>query len=314
MDQITVEVDGERITAPPSSPRHLPIATRSIDLLRIVSTDPVGSLDEVPSLLAEAHRTLRFGGRLEIEVSIVIGVTAGPERSGSTELDHMRLGRTSLERTVKAAAFRPIDLEIHSRSATATPDATAPDIEATAVADIRTTAEAERRLPDHVGPGMRLLCCGLNPSLHAADAGVGYTSPSNRFWPALLRAGLTDRDRDPAHLLRRHRIGMTDLVARATPRAAELHASEYREGLDRLRDLCVRHRPVSLAVVGLAGWRAAVDRRAVAGWQPEPLGPTPVYLLPSTSGLNAHVSVDGLAEHLLRAASGPDPDGFPPSP
>ncbi|HEX4903519.1 MAG TPA: hypothetical protein VFV42_11955, partial [Acidimicrobiales bacterium] len=38
-----------------------------------------------------------------------------------------------------------------------------------------------RTLPDTVGPGMRLLVCGLNPSLHAADAGVGFVTPSNRF-------------------------------------------------------------------------------------------------------------------------------------
>src|SRR5699024_6964546 len=149
------------------------------------------------------------------------------------------------------------------------------------------TATAARRLPDHVAPGMRLLCCGLNPSLHAAEAGIGYVSPSNRFWKALLRAGLTDRDRDPAHLLRVHRIGMTDLVRRATPRAADLSPDEFRDGLHRLRRLCERLRPDALAVVGLTGWRTAVDPRARPGWQPEPLGPTPVYLLPSTSGLYA---------------------------
>ena len=30
----------------------------------------------------------------------------------------------------------------------------------------------------------------LNPSEHAADAGVGYVTPGNRFWPAALAAGL----------------------------------------------------------------------------------------------------------------------------
>ncbi len=37
---------------------------------------------------------------------------------------------------------------------------------------------------------MRLLVSGLNPSLHAADAGVGYIGPGNRFWPAVAAAGL----------------------------------------------------------------------------------------------------------------------------
>lgn len=164
----------------------------------------------------------------------------------------------------------------------------------------------DRPLPDHVAPGMRLLCVGLNPSLHAAEAGVGYVTGSNRFWPAMLAAGLATVDRDPVHLLEHHRIGMTDLVARATARADELRPAEYRDGLKRLTLLCVRLRPRALAVVGLAGWRAAVDRTAVAGWQPEPVGPTPAYLLPSTSGLNAGTSLDELIAHL-QAAAGPLP-------
>ncbi|CAN5853241.1 hypothetical protein BH23ACT2_BH23ACT2_23600 [soil metagenome] len=171
-------------------------------------------------------------------------------------------------------------------------------------ARIEVTATARRALPDHVGAGMRLLCCGLNPSLHAADAGVGYVSRSNRFWPALAAAGLATRDREPRHLLRHHRIGMTDLVKRATARADELSAAEHRAGVERLERLCAWLRPAAVAVVGLAGWRAAVDRRAVVGWQPHPLGATPVYLLPSTSGLNARVSVAELTTHLRTAATG----------
>src|SRR5262249_35593594 len=44
------------------------------------------------------------------------------------------------------------------------------------------TATRARTLPDYVGPGLRVVVCGLNPSLHAADAGVGYAGPGNRFW------------------------------------------------------------------------------------------------------------------------------------
>jgi TDG/mug DNA glycosylase family protein len=170
---------------------------------------------------------------------------------------------------------------------------------------IEVTATALRALPDHVGAGMRLLCCGLNPSLHAADAGVGYVTGSNRFWKAMALAGLATRDRDPFHLLRHDRIGMTDLVKRATARADELRAAEYREGVERLEHLCEWLRPDAVAVVGLAGWRAAVDRKASVGWQARTLGPSPVYVLPSTSGLNAGTSLDDLVAHLLAAVAGP---------
>ena len=169
---------------------------------------------------------------------------------------------------------------------------------------IAVSATAVRALPDHVGAGMRLLCCGLNPSLHAADAGVGYVTASNRFWPAMAAAGLATRPRDVGHLLRHDRVGMTDLVKRPTARADELTADEYRIGFERLAGLCSWLRPAAVAVVGLAGWRAAVDRKAAVGWQPQGAGGVPVYVLPSTSGLNARVSLAALTDHLETAAAG----------
>jgi G:T/U-mismatch repair DNA glycosylase len=56
----------------------------------------------------------------------------------------------------------------------------------------------------------------------------------------------------------------------------------------------------------LAGWRAAVDRRAQPGRQSRNLGGAPVYVMPSTSGLNARYSLRDLAKRL-RAASEPGP-------
>lgn len=158
-----------------------------------------------------------------------------------------------------------------------------------------------RTLPDTIGPGMRLLVCGLNPSLRAADAGAGFVTPGNRFWPAALAVGLASVDRDPWHAVRRHGMGMTDLAKRATRRADELEPDEYRQGLERVERLCARLRPAAVCMVGLAGWRVAVDRKATAGWQARTLGDRPVYVMPSTSGLNAHSRLDDLIEHLRAA-------------
>jgi TDG/mug DNA glycosylase family protein len=168
---------------------------------------------------------------------------------------------------------------------------------------LRITARRARSLADHVGPDMRLLLCGLNPSLYSADLGVNFARPGNHFWPAMLEAGLATVDRDPRHLLRHHRIGMTDLVKRATVAADELTTDEYAAGVTRLEHLCTWLRPGALYLVGLAGWRAAVDRKARPGWQPEGLGGVPVYLGPSTSGLNASTQLAGHIAHL-RAAVG----------
>jgi double-stranded uracil-DNA glycosylase len=166
---------------------------------------------------------------------------------------------------------------------------------------LRVRARRARTLADRVGPGMRLLVCGLNPSLYAADAGVEFARPGNRFWPAALGAGLVSRDRDPDHALRVHGVGFTDLVKRATVGADELTPEELRAGMGRVARLCAWLRPGGLCLLGLAGWRAAVDRRAVAGPQDRRLGGVPVYVMPNPSGRNAHTTPAALVEHLRAA-------------
>ena len=118
-----------------------------------------------------------------------------------------------------------------------------------------------------VRPGLRVLFVGINPSLRSAEVGHHFARPGNRFWPAALAAGLVTRDRDPGHALRVHGVGFTDAVKRATVGADELPATELRAGMARVERLCAWLRPGALCVLGLAGWRAAVDRRAMAGLQ-----------------------------------------------
>jgi TDG/mug DNA glycosylase family protein len=279
---------------------HLPFTRHAFDGIWASKAHQHLRAGELPLALAEAHRVLAVGGRLEL----TLFTTADPKAPTAEELSTTAGGDDlpgrlftwwnpeHLVAVVEAAGFVVTGL-------------TAEHPAGPGHRHLDVIATARRALPDHVGPNMRLLCCGLNPSLHAADAGIGYVTASNRFWPALARAGLCDRDRDPHRLLVHQRIGMTDLVKRPTARADELESEEYRTGLDRLDRLCRWLRPDAVAMVGLAGWRAAVDRRAVAGWQPRALGPSPVYVLPSTSGLNAGSSLDDLATHLTRAAMGP---------
>jgi len=160
-----------------------------------------------------------------------------------------------------------------------------------------------RSLPDTVGAGMSLLICGLNPSEYSADRGLGFARPGNRFWPAAVEAGVVTRPHQPLHALAAHGVGMTDLVKRATPRADMLSPDEYRAGVIRVERLVQWLQPRAVCFVGLAGWRAAVDRRARAGLQPKPFAGRPAYVMPSTSGLNAHSSRADLVQHLFDAAA-----------
>ncbi len=155
-----------------------------------------------------------------------------------------------------------------------------------------------RTLPDFVGPDLRVVFVGLNPSEYSADVGVGFARRGNRFWPAARKAGLVTAERDPRHVLRVDRIGMTDLVKRATPNAADLTPAEYRAGAARVERLVAWLAPGVVCFVGLTGWRAAVDRAASAGVQPAPFGGRPAYVMPNTSGVNAHSSLDDFVEHL----------------
>jgi double-stranded uracil-DNA glycosylase len=159
-------------------------------------------------------------------------------------------------------------------------------------------AARARTLPDFVGPGLRVLVVGLNPSEYAADAGVGFARPGNRFWPAAIAAGLVSRDRDPRHALDHHQVGMTDLVKRATPGAATLTGEEYRDGLGRVGRLVGWLRPRVVCFVGLTGWRAARDLKALAGVQPDRFEGVSAYVMPNTSGVNAHASLDDFVDHF----------------
>ncbi len=156
-------------------------------------------------------------------------------------------------------------------------------------------------LPDYVRSDLRILVCGLNPSPYAAETGIPFGRPGNRFWPAALRAGLVSHDRDVYRALAAG-VGFTDWVKRTTRRASELRPAEYRSGQPRLTALLTRMRPRVLCFVGLEGFRRVYEPRARAGWVNTSLATCPVYLMPSTSGLNARTHLSELTEHLICAA------------
>lgn len=154
-------------------------------------------------------------------------------------------------------------------------------------------------LPDVIGPGLRVLFCGINPGLMSAAKGQHFARPGNRFWPALHLSGFTPRLLTPAEQdeLLRYGLGITNLVARPTARADELTPEELREGGARLTRVARRYRPEVVAVVGVTAYRAAFGRKAaVIGPQEDTIGPSRLWVLPNPSGLNAHYRLRELAE------------------
>ncbi|MGW0041257.1 mismatch-specific DNA-glycosylase [Rhodococcus sp. NPDC003348] len=169
----------------------------------------------------------------------------------------------------------------------------------------------DAEVPDLIGPTCRLLFVGINPGLWTAATGAHFARPGNRFYPALLRAGIIDRPIDPTagmssadrDLLVSRGVGITNLVARATARADELTAEELRAGGERLRALVADVRPRVVAVAGITAYRAAFGvRKAVKGRQPDDVEGAELWVVPNPSGLNAHDTVDSLAVAYRAAA------------
>ena len=244
----------------------------------------------IPAALADLHRSMRAGGHTTF--AFFLGGDEGHDLFAEGDFRGRYFSRWHLEQlldVVTGAGFEVVRTDVHTNNAMEK--------------EVHLECVRARTLPDVVGPDMHVLVCGLNPSLYAADAGVGFARPGNRFWPAALATGLVSVDRDPWHAYRHHGFGFTDLVKRATVAASELTADEYRTGFARLERLASWLSPGVVAFVGLAGWRAAVDRKAVAGPQERLVGGRPVYVMPSSSGLNAHSSIADLADHLRAAAA-----------
>jgi double-stranded uracil-DNA glycosylase len=142
-----------------------------------------------------------------------------------------------------------------------------------------------------MGPGLRVLFVGINPSLRSAEVGHHFARPGNRFWPTLHAAGFTPRRLRPDedHELPEHGIGVTNLAFRPTRAASELSIAELRAGAAELEAAVRRQAPRLVAIVGLTAYRAAFARPAARmGLQPEEIGGRPVWVLPNPSGLNAH--------------------------
>lgn len=167
------------------------------------------------------------------------------------------------------------------------------------------------RVDDLLGDDLRLLFVGINPGLWTAATATHFAHPGNRFYPALFRAGIIDRqidrglgmnDDDRHHLLERG-VGITNVAHRATAKASELNADELRQGGEELRSLVRARSPIVVAVAGITAFRTAFRQpKAVMGRQPEGFEGSELWLVPNPSGLNAHETVETLAAKYRQAA------------
>lgn len=172
-------------------------------------------------------------------------------------------------------------------------------------------AYANTPVDDLAGDDPRLVFVGINPGLWTAATNTPFARPGNRFWPALVAAGLIRQPADPAagltsterrHIIERG-IAITNFVNRATARAAELDDDEISAGAVELQDRLLRWKPRAVAVLGITAYRQGFHRpRAQRGRQPVDIAGAPTFLFGNPSGLNAHETVESLAEGFSAAA------------
>ena len=151
-------------------------------------------------------------------------------------------------------------------------------------------AAVGKTVPDLMGPGLKVLFCGINPGLYSGAVAHHFARPGNRFWPALHAAGFTDRILSPfeERELLKLGYGITNIVARATAQADEIGAEELRAGAQDLERKVRELRPGALAVLGIDAFRKAFRRPgASVGKQPERIENTLLWVLPNPSGINA---------------------------
>jgi len=166
-------------------------------------------------------------------------------------------------------------------------------------------------VPDLIGPGLRLLFVGINPGLWTAATQTHFAYPGNRFYPALLEAGIIERpiDRgvgmsdDDRRYMTERGIGITNVVHRATARASQLTTDELRAGGEQLRAFVREQRPTVVAIAGITAYRTAFGLpKATMGEQPDGFEGSRLFVVPNPSGLNAHETVSTLADAYAAAA------------
>jgi TDG/mug DNA glycosylase family protein len=168
---------------------------------------------------------------------------------------------------------------------------------------VKPTAEELRaavngRTPDILKKNLRVVFCGINPSVYSVVVGHHFARPGNRFWKALHGGGFTPQllaphqDRE----LLNYGCGITNVVERATVAAADLSAEELTEGGKQLEAKIKKLQPQWLAVLGISAYRTAFHQpKAVLGLQKHTIGGAHVWVLPNPSGLNAHYHPPELA-------------------
>ncbi len=164
----------------------------------------------------------------------------------------------------------------------------------------RSRPHNNKTLADFIQPDLDILFVGINPGTYSAKRGHYYARPTNRFWKALYASDLIPILLNPQQDGRvlEYSIGLTDVVKRPTHGIHEITPEEFRRGVDRVRRLILKFYPRIVCFNGLAGYQAVFGKATRPGLQPQRMGSSKIFVIPSTSPRNAAHPFNKIVRHL----------------
>ncbi|XP_011500365.1 PREDICTED: G/T mismatch-specific thymine DNA glycosylase-like [Ceratosolen solmsi marchali] len=144
-------------------------------------------------------------------------------------------------------------------------------------------------LKDILEVDLDLVFVGINPSLMAAHTGRYYAGPGNHFYKLLFESKLIPKavTYEEDYKLLQYKIGLTNIVARATRSSADLSKSEIRKGAILVQEKLKHFRPKIAIFNGKCIYEEFVDKFDKSsfcfGLQPNRVGDTALWVVPSSS-------------------------------
>lgn len=134
---------------------------------------------------------------------------------------------------------------------------------------------------DILDHGQKVIFCSIGA--RSSQNGVYYGDSRNRFWTVLFRIGLIPEALSPSdyHTLPNHGLGLTELAKYGKPDGSsnsEFDVAGFRSKIEK-------YAPLAVAFNGKRAAQEVYGYSVHYGLQPEPIGASTVFVLPSTSGI-----------------------------
>jgi TDG/mug DNA glycosylase family protein len=176
-------------------------------------------------------------------------------------------------------------------------------------------AEPVETLHDILPPGLRLVVCGTAAGTESAAAGHYYARSDNRFWATLKGTGLIPPDFEPTECLcddgrrlRKHGIGLTDLVRNAA--GTDKKVTITRRDVDRFKEKLQQYQPQIVAFNGKKAAKAffghkdeGIADQIRAIWEADPNPPGWDYLKQFAGAVAAFVVEQNGYRRIVRGKS-----------